>query len=578
MAKLTVSGFEGKSLLPYAPVGNVTESFEFNTDVFTSYNGSEQREANLVTARYNLKYALKRSLLGRQEVFNDIEQNIRGEWVVPMWSEVQYLGHIGTGTYIPCDSARSQFIAGQLALLYTKANEWQVRKISIVNPNGITLEDGFDAADDAFLMPANNALLMGKVGYTIGSAGSQFTFDYSVRTQRVYPTRIGVMFLVDHSASMAGSVLAWTKANLSNILNELRGCIANSGVIVDLAITSWAASVTTSVWELATVADIDAALAVVAALTATGSTTPDPNDAFTEALTFFGTTSPHRFGRTDFLFYITNSGRSTVSAAATVAAMLSGASPYNGTRAVSMYSIVFDTGSGHDTTQALRMDNASDGVLTVMTPDDAVALTTLFNRVLAHDIGVQYAGYEILTTEPDDDMMSKQVDQPSDMIDFDGVFDVRTTYAQSRVGTIHRFLFDSVDEVYNLKRFIYRRQGRCRPFYMPSFQHDLQLRDLNGDRDQAYVDHIDFDAFTQDRRTVVIQYLDGTWQGNSIDTATSVLSGYRLTFTAPLLKTLDQIAQVCYMGLARLDTDRIDINWVGYKVATSALNILEIQK
>lgn len=577
MARLVNAGFTDYALLPYPPNGAAVESYSFDTDIFISYDGTENRRINRVAARHSLKYNIRKSVIGRQEIYNDIEQNIRGKWAMPIWPDIQFVGDI-TGTTVQCNTGPFQFQVGQLVLAYTRTNEWQTRVITNVKSNIIVVSIAFDDMADAFIMPCNSALITGDVSFNMGSADSEFNFTYIETMPVPKLTRIAVMFLIDKSLSMAGTSINWTKACITTILNELKSAITNSGIVIDLAICQWATTAATTSWLLATEADIDSAIALIAAITTTSETTPSPNNPFTDANTFFGTTSSNPTTRTDFLFYITNSAQSTISAAITASALISGSAPYNLYKAVKIFSTVFDHGSGYDTVQALRVDNASNGVLTVLSSSHQDSLVTTFSNAVQIDIGIQFGGYEILTTDADGDSLAKKATMISENIDFGGAFETRTPWLVSRIGAIQTFLLDGITEVYNFKRFMYRRQGKARPFYMPSFQHDLNLTDLSNDKTQGFIGDIDFDAFTTNRRTVVISYIDGTWQGNTITTVTPEVLGFQLTFAKPLLQAMDQIFQISYMGLARLDSDIITFNWIGNQAVTVSLNILEIEK
>jgi hypothetical protein len=576
MAKLQFAGFENFAFIPDPAIESISETLEFLTDVVQTHDGSLRTTVGRSAARQSYRYSMGADLLRRQSLFNLGDQNIRGNWALPVWSEAQVVTGL-SGTSVPCNTDISDFRAGNLVLAFFSADHWQVRQIASVGFTGITVTTAFDPMQTAVLVPVNKARVRGDIDYELRGLNSTFDALFDVEDPKRHITHLSVMFAFDVSGSMAGARIEAAKANLTATVLALKGAVQNSGVRVDFTLCFWNNTTANFTYINATPADFDAALAVIAARTAGGGTTP--LGAFQRANQYFGTENPNTGNRRDVLFFTVDpSDANLTSSAAEAAAMIARAAPYDGARSVDIYAINIQS---TNITEALKVDNASGGAITIVQDSDPDAMTDRFYSALAPTIGYQFDGYEILTQEPttSGDSVGKGIQKIEDRVDFGGVVSVLSPWLQSRTMINHPFVLEGLEEVRSFKRFLYRRQGRARPFCLPTFQHDLHLRDLSNDRLSAQVPNSDMDAYNGDRRRFVVRYLDGTWQGNRITGVTpNLFGGYQLTFLRALRQPLERIAQVSFMGVAYQISDRIEINWRGDRAVEASLGIVEVQK
>jgi hypothetical protein len=575
MARLAFTGFEDFALNPLPPVGNMTEVLEFRTDIFTSHNGTETRYPSRTTARHALRYDVQAGLLRRQVPFNLADQNLRGNWAVPQWTDAVAVPSL-SGTSLTCNTRHSDFRDGELVIAMQTLDNWQVRQVDTVSETGFTVTEAFDAMQGAYVMPVQRARIRGEVDYKLASFESVFSTNYSLQDPRRFPTKLGVMFAMDISNSMLGDRFDAMIANVRETVLMLKGCVVNSGVNLDLRLCFWNTVALNYTYLQADADDMDAALAAIDAQAVSGGTTPI--DAFNSAVTFFTSTSPNPGDREDFLFFATDADASLTSSAAAAYDLINEVAPYAGAKRVRIYAINIDVA---DTVQALKVDNASGGVITNVTADTPYAMLDRFNGALLPVVGYQYGGYEILTPDPiSEGSAGKSVFMQEDILDFDiAPYVTRTPWDATRVTHSHSFLFEAGEESYNMRRFLYRRQGAARPFALPSYQNDLNLLELQAGRTQAIVDKKDFDAFNTDRRTIGIRFTDGSWQGNTItDVSETIYDQYLLTFDRELFRDLDEVNQVCYMGVARLSSDRIEMKWIGNKAVSMSLRMVELSK
>lgn len=63
-----------------------------------------------------------------------------GVWLLPIWPDVQFIGLVTAGaTFVPCETAGFDFVAGGKALIWAGLNTWVVVQISAIGAGGIAL-------------------------------------------------------------------------------------------------------------------------------------------------------------------------------------------------------------------------------------------------------------------------------------------------------------------------------------------------------------------------------------------------------------------------------------------------------
>ena len=149
-----------------------------------------------------------------------------------------------------------------------------------------------------------------------------------------------------------------------------------------------------------------------------------------------------------------------------------------------------------------------------------------------------------------------------------------TGYTNTRIQYTHRTIIRDRQERLNFLNFLYRRQGRFRSFWLPSFQDDIDIVNTGTItttltiRNDSYIDF--------SNRTHIGLLIQGTW---SFLTVTNIAaSGSFVNLTIPNINTnANNIEIASFLGLYRLATDRVELNYLGNDVITCSLNIVEIQ-
>lgn len=152
-----------------------------------------------------------------------------------------------------------------------------------------------------------------------------------------------------------------------------------------------------------------------------------------------------------------------------------------------------------------------------------------------------------------------------------------TPWDFNRPQRVHRMMAEDAAEAWAIRQFLHRRRGRSVAFWQPSFEVDLRVASTGNVTTNLIVTRDDFDLLAPERTHIAIETPTG-WLPRAI-TGTIDLGDGRLQLA--LDSTLGGIAastiqRVSFMGLRRLDTDRVEIGHIGGTVSACAVNTVEI--
>jgi hypothetical protein len=217
--------------------------------------------------------------------------------------------------------------------------------------------------------------------------------------------------------------------------------------------------------------------------------------------------------------------------------------------------------------------------------DSQAKLTFQITNVLT-GLGVtvppQYNGYD-LYTDPylagDSSGGSNTFTQQQNTSDYDvgDIYQV-TPWIPQRYSKNYATDGSGASDIRALKEFFYRRAGKFRPFYAPTFESNLRKASTGNITTTFKFYDDDFVAALASKRNVVAFGLDdGTWQLRPYSAPTALGDGTaQITLGSALNINASRILCVSYAALNRLDTDSLSI---GHKQAgyfTSNFPALEI--
>ncbi|WVW77408.1 tail assembly protein [Stenotrophomonas phage vB_SmaS_Bhz59] len=195
------------------------------------------------------------------------------------------------------------------------------------------------------------------------------------------------------------------------------------------------------------------------------------------------------------------------------------------------------------------------------------------------DAPAQFLGEDIYYDAPiiGSDTLSDSIDQRADIADYElGPVASRTPWARPQVGRPHRTVMENAAAVRAYRDWLHRRRGKFRAFWQPTFEVDLRTLSTGTVTNTLIINNDDYQTWSR-RRHIAVETLTGTWLPRTI-TASSFLDATRvqLTLDSAINVAASNIARVSYLGLKRLNTDRVELNWRGGGVCESSVQLLEL--
>lgn len=200
-----------------------------------------------------------------------------------------------------------------------------------------------------------------------------------------------------------------------------------------------------------------------------------------------------------------------------------------------------------------------------------------------NDLGItdtapaQYLGYDIYTTlaTVKDSTMVKfnQSQHISDSII--GIQEFYTNWIKPQLHRNILAIIKSPLEMYNWLLFLYRRQGKYRPFWLPTFENNLIVKST-GTITSAI--QVQADSFITDNvlRNYIAIETDTGWTPVAISNPTVIDSTtIQLNLTPIVSIPAANIKRISYLGLCRLNDDMAYINF-RQATAQCSIDIVEV--
>lgn len=166
------------------------------------------------------------------------------------------------------------------------------------------------------------------------------------------------------------------------------------------------------------------------------------------------------------------------------------------------------------------------------------------------------------------------ISKQQDLIDYDiGLFSTRTRWNNARFMRDWNVVFKTRDELFNFKKFMFRRLGKYREFWLPTNERNLILKSTGNITTTIDVELINVNW--RDRKNLAFK-VNGEWLARTATTVSTVNGNTRFVLDQPLNVNSSDVELISYLGLYRLNTDTIDIDFLGNGVAKSSLSLVEL--
>jgi hypothetical protein len=201
-------------------------------------------------------------------------------------------------------------------------------------------------------------------------------------------------------------------------------------------------------------------------------------------------------------------------------------------------------------------------------------------REVAEIVPAQYLGDDIYFTCPllGGESLGRSLQQRIDVLDQGlGVIARRTPWSNARYSTPLYSLLKSKQEIFDYRAFLSRCDGKFRAFWMPSFEFNMRVMSVGTVSNTLLIKSDAYLDYTP-RTHIAIKTSDGVYHTNTITDLSVVAGGLiQLTLTTQLNIDASTIQKISYLGLYRLDTDSIDLTFIGKNMAQTQVNIIELK-
>lgn len=167
-----------------------------------------------------------------------------------------------------------------------------------------------------------------------------------------------------------------------------------------------------------------------------------------------------------------------------------------------------------------------------------------------------------------------------DTVDFEtGRTQSFSPWLQTHIVRPVQFVAEGHAEIWQLRRWLHRRAGRQRPFWQPSFENDMRSVHTGSVTSGLTVIDDGYKLFASNRSHIAVQLEDGTWHARTLSGMTDHEDGtITLAFTSPMPGfDASQIRLISFVGRKRLDTDRVELQWLPGPVVTCTVPLMEYE-
>lgn len=194
----------------------------------------------------------------------------------------------------------------------------------------------------------------------------------------------------------------------------------------------------------------------------------------------------------------------------------------------------------------------------------------------------QFLGYDVYFDEAlkNGEALTDSLQARVDVVDYGTAAGASfySPWTYTRIGRPYKFLLQGLPDIWNFRKFLHRRAGRLRPFWVPTFENNLRVAQTGELTQSIEVYADDYREFAPERTHIGILLDDGTWLLRTINAATASGSDTAVIgLDAPININADRIRQISFLGLKRLDADRVELQWNSNRVLECTVRMMEIQ-
>ena len=191
---------------------------------------------------------------------------------------------------------------------------------------------------------------------------------------------------------------------------------------------------------------------------------------------------------------------------------------------------------------------------------------------------VQYKGLDVYLDRPltlgefATDIYTSRVD----LVDFGtGAIDSFSPWMKTKIQRNFGVQFDDLEDAWNFRLWLHRREGKLRPFWMPTFEDNFKLLNVGLVTTELIVKDEGQASLSEERNDLSVE----TAAGFALREIVSITpSGGNLLVVVDVAVNVEasDVIEISYLGRKRLASDRIGFNWEGNKTGNATVPVIEL--
>ena len=203
------------------------------------------------------------------------------------------------------------------------------------------------------------------------------------------------------------------------------------------------------------------------------------------------------------------------------------------------------------------------------------------NTLLTAPTPAQFLGSDIYYDEGlmSGDSLTDNLMKRMEVLDEDtGVVAFKSPWSAPKIARPHQVLLEDRAAVWAFRRWLHRRAGRLNAFWQPSFESDLVLQSSGTVLSSIIVRSDEYLTHGLGRKHLALQTSSGAWYPRTVTDAFALDSERtQINLDSAVNVAADSVLRVSYLGLKRLDTDRVELSWIGGGVCRTSVGLKEIE-
>lgn len=215
--------------------------------------------------------------------------------------------------------------------------------------------------------------------------------------------------------------------------------------------------------------------------------------------------------------------------------------------------------------------NASVRATFNITDNLALGLGTAPTQYLGEDL---YTGDVLKNGEFINDSIIGRVD----IVDYGGIVNSFAPWTANKRRRPFRIIAQGMTEVRDFKTFLSRRRGKLKPFWMSTNESNMIVKSVGTITSLITIQDDGYFTYGQSRNHILIKTKSGTTFARAIIAATDIGSGQSIIqLDSAINIDASLILMISFLGLYRLDSDRVELEWGQQYTITATVPLIEVR-